>query len=311
MLSVSQNFSPHLQLILDSGLPRKIVPTFILITLALLFSNHSSHAQSSSSVYWRYDAPDRLIRIHVTDLDRDGIDDFVVVAGDSDVVLVGADGNPRWSVPFNTASPIIDITTANVRGEQQSNQEIILITEAGLVILNSAGNQLFTSSLRDEPALVKPFRTTIDDTDDILLALSDGELRRIDDAGQIVWQFRFPDVNEQNAQPALLTVDLDRDGEDEIIYSYFTDEGFSKLVLLTADGEFVWERSNSGNVNALTAVEFDPEKPLEIALATNLDRIFLYSADGERRWPYRSPNKTITFLEPAMLDGTPALVVGT
>jgi len=105
------------------------------------------------------------------------------------------------------------------------------------------------------------------------VAFDDGRLQQFDDEGNLLWEQVFPDVNERNAQPVLEVTDLDRDGLDEIIYSYFTNQGFSKLVMLSPDRDLVWERSNSGNVVALTVVDFDPEKPREIALATSLDRI--------------------------------------
>jgi outer membrane protein assembly factor BamB len=292
--------------------PLWLLLAIVIFTAAtVLMGNRPSFAQSSSSVYWRYDAPDRLSRIHVADIDQDGIDEFVVVAGDGEVILVGADGVARWSVPFETASPIVEITSFNVHGESGPAEEILLLTENALIVLNSEGQELFAIPFEDTPVAVSQIHSSTDDQANILIALQKGELQRFDSDGALVWQNLFQDSNAQNARPTLLTADLDRDSQDEIIYSYFTDEGFSKLTLLSAEGNLVWERSNSGIVSEMSIVEFDPEQPLEIALGTSLDRVYLYTAEGDRRWPYRSPNKPITSLETAILDGTPALVVGT
>jgi hypothetical protein len=311
MLYESQNprrFSRHYLL---ARLPRVLLTAIVLSAFAIVASSELSLAQSSSSVYWRYDAPDRLSRINVADINQDGIDDLIVVAGDGDVILVGADGIAIWPVPYKTAAPIVGIATFNLHGELEPTNEILLLTEASLIALDSDGNELFATSFREIPTAVSPVRISSSEQDNVLVALANGELRQIDSEGLLVWKHVFQDVNSQNAQPALVTADLNRDGQDEIIYSFFTDEGFSKLALLTPGGELIWERSNSGSVSAMTVVEFDPERPLEIALGTSLNRVYLYTADGQRRWPYRSPNKPITSLEAAVLDGTPALVVGT
>jgi hypothetical protein len=297
--------------ILGSSQLKRLSIAALFVIAALLSTSHSTSAQSSQSVYWRYDAPDRLSHIVVADLDRDGIDDIVVVAGNSEVVLVGADGIAKWSVPYRTEAPITDIAISNLEKDFGHGRQILVLTEAGLAALDSNRKEYFATSFREKPALVRPISAASDAPNNSIVAFDDGELRQFDGEGNLLWEHTFPDVNERNAQPVLVVADLDRDGLDEIIYSYFTNQGFSKLVMLSPDGNLLWERSNSGNVNALTVVDFDPEKPREIALATSLDRVFLYSADGSRRWPYRSPNKSITALEPAILNGTPALVVGT
>ncbi|MGB3715100.1 MAG: AAA family ATPase [Candidatus Promineifilaceae bacterium] len=311
MLYESQNprrFNRHC---LFPRLSRVLLAAIVLAVIAILASFELSAAQSSSFVYWRYDAPDRLSRINVADIDQDGIDDLVVVAGDGDVILVGADGIARWSVPYKTTAPVVGIATFNLHGEMEPTNEILLLTEAGLIALDSEGNELFATSLREIPTAVSPVGTSSSEQNNVLVALANGELRQIDNEGRLVWRHVFQDVNSQNAQPVLVTADLNRDGQDEIIYSYFTDGGFSKLALISPGGELIWERSNSGSISAMTIVEFDAEQPLEIALGTSLNRVYLYTADGQRRWPYRSPNKPITSLETAVLDGTPALVVGT
>ena len=293
------------------GLLRWLLAASILAVIVILTSHQTSLAQSSSSVYWRYDAPDRLSWIDISDIDLDGIEDFVIVSGDGDVIVVGADGIARWPVPYTAESTIVSVSTVDIESNLEPGREILLLTENGLIVLDKDGNEIINSALREKPAAARPIHGSSGEFENILVALTSGELRKLDDKARIIWQYTFADVNSQNAQLLLHSADLDRDGQDEIIYSYFTDEGFSKLALLNPAGELIWERSYSGTGSEMTIVEFDPEKPLEIALATSLNRVHLYTIDGERRWPYRSPNKPITSLEATLLDGTPALVVGT
>ncbi len=284
---------------------------FVLSAITLMTAPSHSLAQSSTPVYWRYDAPDKLSHIETADVDNDGVEDIVLVAGDSDVILIGADGLARWPAPYRVSTPVLGITTSNLHGKMEPLLEILIMTEAGLTTLDSSGEQLFSVSLPDPPAAFSPISAGSDGSKDILFAQNNGEIKKIDRNGQLIWEHAFPDADTLEANPRLIVADINRDGQDEIIYSYFTGEGFSRLALLGQSGDLLWERSNSGNVTALATVEFDPDSPLEIALGTSLNRVYLYTADGERRWPYRSPNKPITTLTEAILNDTPALVVGT
>ena len=179
------------------------------------------------------------------------------------------------------------------------------------MLLNAQGGEIWRRTLSAPPAAISTVRRVADDLDDIIVAFDTGTLQRFDGNGSLVWQYEFTDPPATEALPKIAVADLDRDGIDEIVFSYFASDGFSKLVLVGADGERIWERSNSGLVSALSIAEFDVDGPMEIAVGTSLDRVYLYTAKGERRWPYRSPNKPITSLTMAQLEQGPALVVGT
>ena len=72
----------------------------LVLLLFLLFflakSPNVALSQSSSPAFWRYDAPGRLNQVEVVDIDLDGIGEFIVVAGDTNIALVGSDGLPVW-----------------------------------------------------------------------------------------------------------------------------------------------------------------------------------------------------------------------
>ncbi|MGD2049628.1 MAG: hypothetical protein PVH03_09035, partial [Chloroflexota bacterium] len=294
------------------GSPELIRALLLFICLFYFFLNRQkAHAQDTSPAYWRYDAPGRLSLIEITDINKNGVDDFIVVADDVNIVLVGADGRARWPEPFVTEEPIKNIQAIDAAGYDPETDEIVIATDAHLTLISANGQELWQRPLGDIPAALTRFSPNQGEQDDVLIALENGRLIRFNNQGQIVWEYEFDDAPAENAEPRLAVADLNRDGAKEIIYSYLSEAGFSKVIVLDNEGNKRWERSNSGGVTALSLVEFDPEKPLEIAIATTLNRVYLYTADGQRRWPYRSPNIPITSLEMAFLEEGSALIIGT
>lgn len=310
--SVSQNSKKHFIRIKKYSSTKLFHVILLLICLSILAANQKvAYAQDSSPAYWRYDAPGRLSLIEVTDINQDGVDDFIVVADDVNIVLVGANGRARWPEPFVTDEPIKYVQAIDAAGHDPETDEIVIATDAHLILISGDGQELWQRPLADFPAALTRFSPNLAEQDDILIALENGRLIRFNNQGQIVWEYEFSDSPDEHATPKLAVADLDRDGANEIIYSYLSEEGFSKLLVLDDEGNKRWERSNSGAVTAFSLVEFDPEGPLEIAIATTLNRVYLYTLDGQRRWPYRSPNIPITSLAMAYLGEGPALVVGT
>jgi outer membrane protein assembly factor BamB len=284
----------------------------LFICLSCLFFNRQViHAQDSSPAYWRYDAPGRLSLIEVADVNHDGIDDFIVVADDTNIVLVGADGRAQWPEPFVTNEPIQYVQALDAAGPELGTDEIVIATDAHLILISGDGQELWQRPLANFPAALSRFSPNPAEPADILIALENGRLIRFNFLGQIVREYEFEDSPAEFATPILAVTDLNRDGANEIIYSYLSEEGFSKLLILDNEGNKRWERSNSGAVTAFSLVEFDPEEPLEIAIATTLNRVYLYTTDGQRRWPYRSPNIPVTSLAMAYLEEGPSLLVGT
>lgn len=281
-----------------------------VLALSLAIASETS-AQGSQAVYWRYDAPGRLTQIAIADLDHDGVDEFVIVADDHQVMAVESNGQAAWSSPFEVENEVVLLTALDADGLEPTSDEIALATGARLILLSSDGEEIWRRPLRSEPAVVLPFSRDSSGPQDILVAHDDGTLLRFDAQGFLVWEYEFTDLPAQEATPHLEVDDLDRDGVNEIIYSYFAEDGFSKLVELDWQGRRRWERSDSGRVTAMSLVEFEPDGPLEIAVATTLNRVYLYTADGARRWPYRTPNRTVTALSSALLNESPALLVGT
>jgi outer membrane protein assembly factor BamB len=252
-----------------------------------------------------------LNSVTVIDVNHDGVDEFIVVANDSDVVLVGSDGRAQWQTPFQAGDKVRQLTTVNVDGNEHEAREIAFTTGDQLVLLSDQGSEIWRTHLANAPAALGSVQQAGEGLEEIIVALESGILQSFDSNGTLIWQYEFTDPPAEEALPKIAVADLDRDGVDEIVFSYFASDGFSKLALIKANGERLWERSNSGLVSALAVAEFDSAGPMEIAVGTSLERVYLYTAEGERRWPFRSPNKPITSLTMVQLEQGPSLVVGT
>jgi len=283
---------------------------FIIIGLLFQPVNHAK-GQSSTPVYWRYDAPGRLNEVVITDINNDGVDEFIVISDDVNIVLVGPDGVALWDNPYQVTETLHALTAISFAGQPQNRDQIVIGTGQQLILVNSDGEELWRRQLENSPTVLKRYKPNNSESERLMVALADGALHQYGGQGELIWRHSFTDPPAENAFPKLLTADLNRDGSSEIIYSYLSQAGFSKIVVLNTEGQPLWERSNSGQITAMSIIEFDEDSPLEIAVATTLNRVYLYSDDGSRRWPYRSVNVPITTLTMAQLDQGPALVVGT
>lgn len=289
----------------------RVLAVGLLVALSLLVTQAQTLAQSSDTVYWRYDAPGRLTGIVVDDRDHDGIDEFLVVADGQLLVAVESDGQAIWNVPYNAENEIIYLSSVDVDGDDSTSKDTILATEARLVLLDNEGLEVWRRPLRARPAALASQSRDGTGPQDILVAHEDGTLLRFSGEGLLIREYELGSQPAPQAAPQISVADMNGDGLNEIVYSYFTADGFSELVLMDWEGSRQWERSDSGGVTAMAVVDFEPGGPQEIALATTLNRVYLYTADGVRRWPYRTPNRPVTALSGALLDGRPALVIGT
>ncbi|MFZ0546325.1 MAG: PQQ-binding-like beta-propeller repeat protein, partial [Candidatus Promineifilaceae bacterium] len=289
----------------------------LLLSLLLFGAPKQTQAQqTASSAYWRYDAPGRFNNLTVADLNMDGIDEFVVVAGDTGVIVVGSDGRAQWNAPFQAREAITHVTALNAitdSNEPTPKQEIAIATKGQLTLLSSEGERLWERPLDAEPAQILSVKPPDSDLQEILVAQKNGNLVTFNGEGQITWRYQNDNYHPaEEAAPQMQVADLDRNGSEEIIFSYLTDQNFSIVITLQPGATRArWAQSNNGLVTALAVVEFDPTGPLEIAVGTDEAEVYLYTASGNRRWPYRTPNKPVTALAMAQLAEGPALIVGT
>lgn len=290
---------------------------------------------SPPSAYWQYDAPGPLGLVDVADVDNDGSEEFVLTTDAYQAVLLNATGEDEWTYQAPGQSPILQLTTINVDGADDPHLEILLATEEELILLNhekellwqkplslpplprsaltGASGDALESVLNNQPVMLIPFDRERDGNEEILILLKSGLVQLYDGQGQFQWEYPESPPVSDDPFPRLQAADLDRDGREEIVFSYYIK--YSRVVLLDGDGEARWEKSLSGRITALSLVAWDERSPLDIAVGNTFqDRlrqvVLLNHADGSELWK-RTPNRTVTSLNPAQLPDERALIVGT
>jgi hypothetical protein len=134
-----------------------------ILSLLHLPASTPAQAQTSSSAYWRYDASGRLNHVAIADLNLDGIEEFVVVAGETSVVAVGSDGRAQWNTPFQARELVTHITGLNIIDQDDElarHQEIVVATKGQLTLLGFNGERLWERPLDSEPAHILPIPAT-------------------------------------------------------------------------------------------------------------------------------------------------------
>jgi hypothetical protein len=298
----------------------------LLIILPLLLFTRATPAaaQTHSQLpsYWRYDAPGRLDHIVVADVTQNGLDDFLLAAEDVNVVLVGADGHRKWP-PYVTADPIRQLAAVDLLGAEHPGLEIVIATTRQLILLNSAGQELWQLPLPALPVAVTGFNYSGQSRGDgpshghtaILVTFTNGLLQLFDEQSHLIWEYtdsRF-DVSE-GTYPHVVVGDLDGSGYDDLALAYFSVRNFTKLILVNSQGELISEKGVSGRATALSLVAFTPDAPPAIALGTRFrtsqGRLHLFDHTGQEQW-YRTPNRPVSSLAVAEVNGGTALIVGT
>ena len=147
---------------------------------------HALSAQAETPVYWRYDAPGRIDLVEVEDVDRDGIDDIMLVADGINLVLVGPDGIPKWSTPYQAQDLIQFLLLVSIDNNPYGPFGILLGTEQHLILLDNDGNERWKRTLKDSLAQIARIKST--EGDEILVALKNGEFLRYSGSGELLWQ---------------------------------------------------------------------------------------------------------------------------
>lgn len=321
---------------------RGILATSVLLLGALLFGGPSpvrgqsgAGLPSAPSAYWQYDAPGPLGLVEVADVDDDGIEEFVLTTEGYQAVLLDASGQDRWTYQMPGQAPIVQLTTINVDGADDPHREILLATEDELLLLSHTKELLWQKpltlppiprgvltgatsdaaerALDNRPLQVTSFDSDGDGNEEILVLLRSGLVQLYDGQGQFQWEYPDSPPVSDEPLPRMQVADLDRDGREEILFSYYIK--YSKIVLLDSDGRRRWERLLSGRITALSLVAWDDQSPMDIVVGNNFqDRLkqvlLLDHADGSELWK-RTPNRTVTSLESAQLSDGKALIVGT
>jgi len=303
--------------------PPALIWLVLLLPWLLLGSQVSPGAAQAPrptqpSVYWRYDAPSPLSLVRAADVDQNGIDEFIVTTEESQVILLNAAGQDRWSYQTPDEAPLEQITVLNVDGSEDPALEIALVTDEALILLDHEKQVLWHREVTfpGQPVALRALDRDGDGREEILVLLDSGLFRLYDATGELLWQFPDAPPGGDDPQPRVDVGDVDGDGLDEIVFSYFN--RFSRLMLIDPLRERSrWEKSLSGRIPVLTLASLYPQAPAYIAVGNSFsgrdrvqERVVLYDIGGNEEW-IRTPNKVVTALATAHLPDGPALLVGT
>jgi hypothetical protein len=288
--------------------------------------------------YWRHAAARRLTHVLPTDINRDGVAEFLIAAENGKLDLISANnGLLQWS--YLAGDTIQALTTLQTEADPTTPQYVALVIGNELVLLDNQSNeqwrQPLTAVLPPEPLLrqatdtdiirwhaqhplhvsqITPYDANNDGRDELLILLHDGQLLLYNTDGRLLWRRTQNTSPGISSQPVLQTADLNQDGRHEIILGYFNPHRrFSQVFLLNGDGQDIWPDPLplSGHISAIALVPFADNSDLSIAMATDRGQIHLYNYYRQRQWWLRTLNTPITALSSAILPEGPALLAGT
>ncbi|MFN2135961.1 MAG: PQQ-binding-like beta-propeller repeat protein, partial [Candidatus Promineifilaceae bacterium] len=306
----------------------------ILLGLLLTLSP-AVRAQSESEFpnYWQYATSGRLLDALAADIDRDGVDEFLVFDENFHLELISASGKPLWSyVSPREVTALGIVNVSNVDGNVPAivlglSNQLILLSDKGETMWNIAIKPLDIQSNpsgvaepdsesaaaeadQSVPLAIKPLKRYGAAEEEILVLLTTGELLAFDQKGNRTWRYAdYLTAENAAAVPQLVVADFDSDQDDEIVLSVFHPRRFGQVIFID-NGQVLWDLSLSRSVTDLEAVEFgDGDQPL-IAISTTSGHVQIYDQLRRQHW-LRTLNRPITEMVEVDLPSGTVLAVGT
>lgn len=304
----------------------------LLILLILIAPRATAQPAADSPFYWQYSASGRLQHVVTTDIDNNGVVDFLLADENGRIERIDAAGTRQWS--FTAPGSVESLAVFNVDGSDDPTLEIVVGLTNEVILLNADGSQrwqarinplttppsMLTSGGQEQelqwlrgydflPSSIVPYDVENDGTLEALLLLRSGQLLAFDGQGEAVWRNTDYQHAVTNTRPRLLAADLDGDGRSEIALGIFGSRRFSELILLD-EGIEAWRLPLSGRLTGMVDVQFLPGGDRSLAIGTSLGQLYLYNAERERIW-FRTLNKPISSLITAPLNGETVLMTGT
>ena len=306
--------------------------TCLLFTVYCLLLTVPVLSQNPAAPYWQYQSSGPLRHVVPTDLDEDGVDEFVLVDELGRVTLVNAKGEREWSQAAGAPVTAVGILPQSL--SDNPGQAIILGLENNLTYLSNYGDELWkipltavdislslltSSGYTDSeawqnqypaiPVTITPYDHNQDGQSEILVLLHSGQLQLFDEQGKQLWRQTRNTNPVLDATPHLEIADFDPTSPgDEILLGLFTPRRFSQLMLLNSEGEILWEHNISGRITGLANVQISGIT--HMVVATNRGELMLFGPDNRRSW-LRTLNKPITTLAQAETTTGPLIMAGT
>ncbi|MEM8857131.1 MAG: PQQ-binding-like beta-propeller repeat protein, partial [Chloroflexota bacterium] len=279
---------------------------FVLLWMASLHSPSSAQTDK----YWEFETQGRLLRTHTADLDRDGIEEVVLMDDSQTLTLLGADGQFIWSVPI-PGLQVLDMVHINTRANSAGDSFLILATPGRLVWVDRNGDLSLDYDLPSSPIKITTIESSGSDT--VLVATSTGVLELINgQTAQREWRFETEVTpNRLGAEPEFAVLPALGNAPAEILFSILTDEDTGLLTMLNVEGSTVWSKETENHQTSIIGIPQLIDGEDFVATGSSVGRLALLNrATGLERW-FRTPNRPITSMQAAVIDGELGLVVGT
>ncbi len=282
---------------------------FIILVAVSLFG---TDAQGQSDVYWEFETQGRLLKVHTADLNLDGIDEVILMDDSQTLTMLGADGQFVWGQEL-PGLQVLDMVDVNTQFEKAAAPGLILATPGRLQWVNPNGELTNEYQLSSAPLQIDRFEGT--SSDSILVATRSGILERINgESGQRLWRYESDVPINVRGSEAIFTILPqigNAPGSADILFSFRTADGVGRLILLNSSGEVIWQRATSVHQSAMTGLPFAVDGEYFVAIGSIDGRLALLNRQtGEEVW-FRTPNRQITSLQPAVVDRQPVLLLGT
>ena len=259
-----------------------------LLLLGLLFGQaQTSQAQlSNNSTYWQFSGVGELDHVWVADVNQDGIDEFVIVAGQTRLSLLGSNGQPIWEAPIQADQPILHLRSGPLRPGTSVDHSLIIADGADLYALSLDGVEEWRISLPDNPARIELLPAGENEPWLIVAAFATGQLRAYGQNGQEIWSVPAGRPPLEASGPILTVGDFRQAGVPSLAFSYWTTQNQSELRFVSADGSHQNILLDHA-ISALAAADFARAEPDKLAIGTRDGALILLDVN-RRRW-HRTP----------------------
>ncbi len=270
---------------------RWIAGVTVLLIVLLCSGARRTAAQTSNTlqIYWRHEAPARIIHTFESDIDQDGFGEIGLVTVDDTIELLRNDRTPLWSSAHQTGAGVLAITARA--------DSVVYATSQQLVQVDVNGEIDWSEGISDLPT-VKDLYAVIDvfGRSSLLVLFNDGSMQLYNRTGSLRWHYEHPEDAISITDEIVLVGDVDADGLDDVLFGYPTTPNSSLIQLIDSqDGSVKWDATIDGRVTAFSPVRFT-NGTSAIAVGNDRGNIVMINGAEEGIWEPLSLEQPITAL---------------